>query len=141
MRAVIAAMLSPRFLRFALSGGVAAAANILSRIALSEVMGYSAAIVIAYLIGMTVAFLLMKFLVFERSGRHPGGEYFRFGLVNLVALAQVWCVSMVLARYVLPTVLPSLPPETPAHVIGVLSPIVTSYFLHKHFTFGKDRSQ
>lgn len=130
-------MIDPRFLRFAISGALAAAVNILSRILLSHYMGYSASIIVSFMIAMTTGYLLMKFAVFERSGRHPGGEYLRFGLVNLVALAQVWCVSMVLASYVLPWLVPSLPPQTPAHVIGVLSPIATSYFLHKHFTFGK----
>lgn len=130
-------MITARFLRFAVTGALAAAVNILSRMLLSSYMSYSASIIASFLIAMTTGYLLMKFTVFERSGRHPGGEYLRFGLVNVVALAQVWCVSMVLARYVLPWAVPSLPPETPAHVIGVLSPVVTSYFLHKHFTFGK----
>lgn len=137
MRSAVRALLSSRFLRFGVSGGVAAAANIGVRILLSQVMSFSAAIVLAYFVGMTVAFVLMKFLVFETSGRHPAGEYLRFGLVNVVALAQVWCVSMGLARVILPWLLPQLSPETPAHVVGVLSPIATSYFLHKHFTFGK----
>lgn len=130
-------MLNSRFVRFVVSGALAAAVNILSRILLSSYMSYSASIIVSFLIAMTTGYLLMRLAVFERSGRHPGGEYLRFGLVNLVALAQVWCVSILLARHVLPWVLPAVPPETPAHVIGVLSPIVTSYFLHKHFTFGK----
>lgn len=130
-------MITSRFVRFAVSGALAAAVNIVSRMLLSAHMSYSASIVASFLIAMTTGFVLMKFTVFEKSGRHPAGEYLRFGLVNLVALAQVWCVSMVLARYVLPSVIPALAPETPAHVIGVLSPIVTSYFLHKHFTFGR----
>lgn len=134
-------MVNSRFIRFVVSGALAAAVNILSRILLSAYMSYSASIVVSFLIAMTTGYFLMKLAVFERSGRHPGGEYLRFGLVNLVALAQVWCVSMVLASYVLPRALPSVPPETLAHIIGVLSPIVTSYFLHKHFTFGKAASR
>ena len=139
MRQHLAKVLSPRFIRFAVSGGLAAAVNILSRIALSQVTSYSIAIVIAYLIGMTTAYVLMKFLVFERSGRSATGEYLRFGVVNIVALAQVWCVSMLFAVYIFPWLMPSVSPETPSHIIGVLSPIATSYFFHKHFTFGKAR--
>lgn len=129
--------MTPRFLRFVASGAVAAGVNIGARVLLSSYMSYSASIIVSFLIAMTTGYVLMKLAVFERSGRHPGGEYLRFGLVNLLALAQVWAVSMVLARHVLPWLLPALPPETPAHVIGVLSPVATSYFLHKHFTFGK----
>ncbi len=130
-------VLSSRFLRFAASGGVAAAVNILSRVALSQLTSYSVAIVTAYLIGMTTAYILMKFLVFERSGRTAAGESLRFVVVNIFALAQVWGVSMFLALYVFPWLLPEISAETPAHIIGVLSPIVTSYYLHKYFTFRK----
>lgn len=137
MKKRLAAILSPRFLRFAISGGVAASINILSRIVLSQLTNYTVAIVIAYLIGMTTAYVLMKFLVFEKSERCAAGEYIRFGVVNIIALGQVWGVSFLFAFYVFPWLAPALSPETPAHVIGVLSPIVSSYFLHKHFTFGR----
>ncbi|OWV88971.1 GtrA family protein [Rhizobium sp. R693] len=131
----VARLLSQPFVRFALSGGIAAAVNILSRMALSQVTNYSAAIICAYLAGMTTAFVLMKLYVFEKSQRHVGSEYFRFGIVNIVALTQVWAVSLVLVRGVFPFVNFQFHTETIAHVIGVLSPIATSYFLHKYFTF------
>ena len=133
----LADLLNRPFIRFALSGGLAAAANILSRMALSQITNYSAAIVIAYLIGMTTAYALMKLFVFEKSGRSVQTEYLRFGLVNLVALVQVWAVSLGLARLVFPWIDFSFHAETVAHVIGVLSPIATSYFMHKYFTFSK----
>lgn len=136
----LADLLNRPFIRFALSGGLAAAANILSRMALSQLTNYSAAIVIAYLIGMTTAYVLMKLFVFERSGRSVQTEYLRFGLVNLVALVQVWGVSFCLARLLFPWLKFDFHPETVAHVIGVLSPIATSYFLHKYFTFSSRRS-
>lgn len=135
MKRPLAAVFSSQFFRFVVSGGLAAVVNILSRIALSQLTSYSVAIVIAYLIGMTTAYVLMKLLVFERSGRRAAEEYLRFGMVNLVALAQVWGVSMLFAFYIFPWLMPAVSAMTPAHVIGVLSPIVTSYVLHKHFTF------
>ena len=100
-------------------------------------MSYSVSIIASFLIAMTTGYLLMRFAVFEKSGRHPAGEYVRFGLVNLMALVQVWCVSMVFARYIFPLLIPGVRADTPAHIIGVLSPVVTSYYLHKYFTFGK----
>lgn len=131
----ISGMISSPFVRFVLSGGIAAGVNVLSRAALSTITSYSAAIVIAYLIGMTTAYGLMKLFVFEESGRRPEAEYLRFGLVNMVALAQVWLVSVGLARWLFPLVGFGFHPEVVAHVIGVLSPVATSYFLHKYFTF------
>ena len=123
------------FLRFTLSGGAAAGVNIFSRIAFSQAMPYEAAIIVAYLVAMTTAFFLMKFFVFEQSGQSSVHEYARFGLVNFVALAQVWVISVGLARWVFPFVGFFWLADTVAHVIGVASPIVTSYFAHKHFSF------
>jgi putative flippase GtrA len=137
MKDTISRNLSRPFARFVFSGGVAAAANILSRIALSQAMDYTIAIVVAYLIGMTTAYVLMKLFVFEQSGRAMTQEYIRFGLVNLVALAQVWLVSVVLASFVFPASGFEFHADTIAHVIGVLSPTATSYFMHKHFTFSE----
>lgn len=137
MKALLSHWLSKPFIRFAISGGIAAGVNILSRIALSQVMPYSVAVAIAYLIGMTTAYVLMKLMVFEKSGQRVHHEYVRFTLVNAVAFAQVWLISMVLAHYLLPAIGVGTHAETVGHVIGVSSPIVTSYFMHKYFTFAE----
>ncbi|MBP2550644.1 putative flippase GtrA [Neorhizobium galegae] len=140
MNTALKRVLSSPFIRFAFSGGLAAGVNILSRLALSQIFPYSVAIAIAFLLGMVTAFTLMKLLVFEKTGQRVHHEYLRFCLVNAVAFVQVWAVSLVLAQFVLPALGVQAYSETIAHVIGVLSPIVTSYFLHKHFTFSKTGS-
>jgi putative flippase GtrA len=124
-----------RFIFFLLAGGIAAIVNVLSRIALNSLMRYEIAIVVAYLCGMTTAFVLNKFFVFERSGRGTSAEYVRFGIVNLAAVAQVWIVSVGFARFVFPAMGFEWHAETVAHVIGVMVPVFTSYLGHKHFTF------
>jgi putative flippase GtrA len=126
-----------RFVLFLLAGGIAAGVNILSRIALNDAMPYEAAIVVAYLAGMTTAYLLNKLFVFEASGRGAASEYLRFALVNLAAVAQVWIVSVGLARFVFPAIGFSWHAETVAHVIGVAVPVFTSYLGHKHFSFAR----
>jgi putative flippase GtrA len=131
------ALLPSAFLRFVVSGGIAAGANIAARIGLSQIMAYEWAVVLAYLVGMATAYALMRAFVFERSGRSAAGEAGRFVLVNLVALAQVWIVSVGLARWLFPAVGFAWHADTVAHVIGVLSPIGTSYLGHKLFTFGR----
>lgn len=57
--------------------------------------------------------------------------------IEAVAFAQVWLVSMGLARFALPAMGFETHAEIIGHVIGMLSPVVTSYFLHKYFTFSK----
>jgi len=124
-----------QFLLFLVTGGIAALANIFSRIALNLVMRYEIAVVVAYLVGMTVAFWLGRQFVFKPSGRAVHDEYVRFGIVNLVALAQVWVISVGLARLVFPAIGFAFHADTVAHVIGVIAPVFTSYLGHKYFSF------
>ena len=124
-----------RFALFLFAGGTAALVNILSRIAFNWLMPYEVAIVVAYLCGMTTAYLLNKRFVFASSGRGVASEYTRFALVNLAAVAQVWVVSVGLARLVFPALSFIWHAETVAHVIGVTIPVFTSYLGHKHFSF------
>lgn len=129
-----------RIVLFLLAGGIAAAVNILSRIVLNLAMPYEAAIVVAYLCGMTTAYVINKAWVFDASGRGVTHEYMRFALVNAAAIVQVWLVSVGLARLVFPWIGFAWHAETIAHVIGTAVPIFTSYLGHKHFTFAAAKS-
>jgi len=127
----------PEFLRFVLVGGFAAAVNWISGLAFGIFTRFEIAIALAYLIGMTTAYVLNRLFVFERSGRTVGNEYLRFASVNIVALLQVWLVSVGLARFFFPAIGWSFHPEPIAHAIGVASPIITSYLGHRYFTYAK----
>jgi putative flippase GtrA len=123
-----------QFARFVLVGGFAAAINVLVRLLMSSVMPFEAAIVVAFVVALAVAFGLNRWLVFRTTGR-AGQQFQRFLVVNLLALGQVWLISVALARWGLPAMHFTWHAETVAHVIGVASPVVTSYFAHKHFSF------
>jgi len=133
--------LTPEALRFVLSGGAAAAANVVSRIFFSEVIPYSLAIIVGYGIGMVTAFLLMRRFVFTPSGRRAPQEVGRFALANACAAAQVMAVSMLLARWFLPSMGWNWEAETVAHIVGVGSTVLTSYVMHKSFTFRQRRGE
>lgn len=123
------------FIRFLLTGGIAALVNIASRVLLSQLMRFEWAVVVAYLIGMSTAYFLARLFVFERSGQTITSEYTRFAIVNAVAIVQVWVISVALRNYIFPWVGFAWHPELVAHVIAVASPVVTSYYGHKLFTF------
>jgi len=123
------------FFRFLLAGGIAAVANIMSRLLLSMVVRFDVAVAAAYLVGMATAFILNRQFVFDRSDRRVHSEMMRFVLVNVAALVQVWIVSVGLAEWLFPRVGLTWRAELIAHVIGVLSPVAASYLGHKHFTF------
>jgi putative flippase GtrA len=121
--------------RFIATGGFSALVNVGVRLLLSQWLIYEVAVALAYLCGMTVAFLLARAFVFQSTQGDATGEYIRFGLVNLMSFAQVWLVSVGLARLLFPALGFVWHAETVAHIIGVCSPVLTSYFAHKHFTF------
>ena len=124
-----------RFVAFLMTGGLAAALNVASRVVFDLVMPYEAAVVVAYLVGMTTAFFLARLFVFEASGRSLHVEYGRFALVNVAALMQVLVVSVGLAKLAFPAVGLHWNAELIAHIVGVLSPVLVSYQGHKRFSF------
>lgn len=132
-------IITGEFGRFLLTGGVAAGVNVAARWLLSHAMTYEIAVVLAYLVGMITAYLLSRAFVFARSGRTVADEAVRFALVNVVALLQVWLVSVGLARLAFPALGFAWHADTIAHLIGVAIPAVTSYFGHRHFSFASRR--
>ncbi len=126
-----------RFASFVITGGLAALANLGARWLLSHVTAYALAVTLAYLVGMTTAYLLARAYVFEPTGNGRAGEFARFAMVNAISFAVVLGVSVGLADWVLPAIDWSWHAEDIAHVAGVMSPILLSYYAHKHFSFGR----
>lgn len=124
------------FILFVAVGGLAATLNIGARLLFDLVLPFEVAIALAYVLALTTAFALNRRFVF-RSGRGTAaGQYARFWLVNVIALVQVLAVSVLLARVIFPWLGLEWHADTVAHVIGVLSPVLTSFLLHKTYTFG-----
>lgn len=124
-----------RFVRFLATGGASAVLTFASRFAFDVVVPYWLAILMAYLIGMTTAFLLAKRFVFDASVRSTTGSAFWFTVVNVFAAGLTLAVSLTLARIVFPAVDFEFHPEAVAHAIGIMSPVFTSYLGHKHLSF------
>lgn len=122
------------FIRFLAVGGVAALANLVSRYLLNFVMPFEVAVVLAYMVGMVIAFFLFQRMLFGGSGANPR-RVMRFIWVNIFGAALAWAVSTVMARIVLPAIGWTWQPFEVAHVCGVAAPAITSYFLHKYYTF------
>lgn len=132
---MIRAFASRQFVLFLLTGGVAAAVNFGSRILYNHRLDYSASIIVAYLTGMVTAFVLARLFVFTESSQNWHRSALIFTLVNVVAVAQTWAISMGLAYYALPSAgITRFAPEI-AHAAGVAFPVFTSYLGHKHWSF------
>ena len=128
-----------QFLSFIVCGGIAALANIVSRIVFSLWMNYSLAIVFAYIVGMITAFILFRVIVFSEKN-----DSYKFNVltqilwylfVNAIALLQTWAISIILYNVILPYFKYWFYPDTTAHIVGVMVPVVTSYIGHKFLTF------
>jgi putative flippase GtrA len=131
---------SRQFVVFLLVGGLAAASQWLSRFAFSMLAPYALAVALAYGVGLLIAFTLNRRLVF-RSDQRAGGQFARFVLVNALSFAVVWGVSLGLGEVLLPRFMDARWAEALGHGIGILSPVLLSFWLHKHFTFrAKERS-
>lgn len=98
-------------------------------------MGFSLAVVVAYVTGMVTAFVLAKIFVFKRSTQPFYQSAFYFALVNLLAIVQTWIISVGMAFYILPACGIALFTKEIAHATGILVPAFTSYVGHKYVSF------
>jgi len=123
------------FLKFLIAGGIAACANFGSRFIFSMFLDYAYAVFFAYLVGMLVAFVLMRDHVFNASNGALALQVSKFIGVNILAVAQTLAISLLLAPVLVQLVGNIDNAEALAHLVGVLVPVVTSYFGHKFLTF------
>lgn len=135
-----ATLLESRFIRFLLAGGLAALINFGSRFVYNIFVDFSVAVVLAFMTGLAAGYMLNKRFVFTMSKNSMATEMGWFVLINLLALAQTWGLSVYLAK-VLPEYLHVQGvdglelAEAIAHGAGVLLPVFTSFIGHKYLTF------
>ena len=124
-----------QFGKFAVAGGIAAAANFFSRFIFNRYLSYVPSITLAFLVGLATGFLLMRAYVFTTGTHKPAKQAYLYVLINLVGLVLTIVVSVTvakLARIVLPN---TEFDEAIGHLIGVGSPILLSFYAHKKLTF------
>lgn len=128
-------MRTKQFLYFILSGGVAAGLNWGSRFLFSQVAPFELALILAFFVGLSSGFILMRFFIFDGGGKPITPQAGKYIAVNVFALLQTLLISLIFARWALPAVGITDNAEGLGHLIGVLVPVVSSYFGHKYLTF------
>jgi putative flippase GtrA len=131
---VIKYFLSKQFLRFLAVGGLAALLHWLARVCLSIWLPFSWAVIIAYGVGMTVAFLLNSLFVFPKSEKAKHAQARDFVLVNLAFFPLVWLVSVQVNNW-LKTIGMISHSEELAHAIAIPLPILATFLIYKFFAF------
>lgn len=127
--------MNERSLKYVGVGLFAALVNVFARLLFNRFTSYEVAVALAFPVALTVAFVLNRSFVFDGESGDAKGQYLKFAIVNLLALAQVWLISVGLANIAFPAMNFTWNAETVAHIIGVGSPIFTSYFAYKYFVF------
>ena len=125
-----------QFPLFVLAGSISALINVMSRVILTIFLNFEISIFISYLIGMVTSFLLQRKYVFKSTKKSYKRSFAAFSLVNLVALIQVWMVSLLVKFWLINFIASVTLVEFIAHCFGLGIPAFTSYFGHKYITFG-----
>lgn len=132
---MMSSSVTSQFVAFVVAGGIAAVVNFVSRFVLNHWIDFSAAVVLAYLAGMVTAFALNRLFVFSSSSVSIRESAIRFTLINGLAVAQTWGLSVALLYYALPAMgISTFAPEI-AHGMGIALPVFTSYLGHKYWSF------
>jgi putative flippase GtrA len=124
-----------QFIAFVATGSLAAITNLVARYLLDFAMPFELAVVLAYMAGMVVAFVLFQRMIFGNPGTPLRRRIVRFCQVNMLGLALAWTVSTLMARSVLPAMNWTFHPFEVAHFVGVAAPTFSSYFLHRFYTY------
>lgn len=132
---VVSLYVSAQFARFLLAGGVALLCHWLSRFAFNAFVSYGWAIVLAYLVGIVVAFVLNKIYVFPYSARSLNFEMSVFFLVNIAAFPFVWIIAYALGEWVLADRMPRELALALSHGFAITLPVFVNFALHKFITF------
>ncbi|MEB3319089.1 MAG: GtrA family protein [Cyanobacteriota bacterium] len=130
--------LSAQFLRFVIANTLAAAANISIKLTSGFIVGDPLSILLGFTGGLTTSYLLCRQFVFDPGGRIKAAEIARFSAVNLAGLAITFLVyhhSYVALQKLIPPPQEATLLKTLAHTIGVVAPMVFSFFAQKTLTF------
>lgn len=133
-------MTSPA-LRFLLAGGLAAAINWLARIALSAILPFAGAIIVAYVIGMVAGFILYRHFVFDGERGKLARQVPAFILVNGLGAAIVLASAVGLDSLMMVAVpvASSAFREAMAHGTAIAVGAIFNYFGHKFVTFAAQK--
>lgn len=128
-------MLNRKTIMFLFCGGLAALINWLARIGLSQFMGFEAALVLAYGIGMTAGFILYRNLVWPGVRTSVARQVTGFIAVNAVSGVFVIVSAILMVRVAETFLPPSGLIEAAAHAIAIALGAVANYIGHGRLTF------
>lgn len=133
--------LPPDAVKFLIAGGLATAINWLIRFPLSTFLPFTAAVAVAYMIGMVAGFLLYSRWVFPRTNTPLANQIGRFIAVNIAGGVAVVALAPLLAQALEGGGLDQGPAEAISHGFAIAAGAVINYFGHKLITFAEPAAE
>jgi putative flippase GtrA len=131
---MISHFFTKQFLGFLAVGGLAAFLHWASRILLSNWLSFSWAVVVAYCVGIIVAFFLNSYFIFPKSIKPKASQARDFIFTNICFFPVVWAAAL-LFNYVLQSLGFVKYTEAIAHAIAVGLPMFATFLIYKFFAF------
>ncbi len=128
-------IMSLQFSYFLLSGALAALMNWSSRFLFSKYFDFQTSIVLAFFVGLFSGFFLMRLIVFKTSQNSIQRQVLRYFIINMLALAQTFMVSVLMVNVLEVFIEAKAISEAIAHATGIVVPVFISYLGHKYYTF------
>jgi len=125
-----------QFIKFLFCGFIAALVNWISRLLFNDFMfiNLSLSIIFAHVLGMLIAFLLFRIVVFK-SNKNILQSISSFTIVNLLSLILIFFMTILFINLLSFSDLDNLYIKAISHAIAVSFTSITSYVLHKKFTY------
>jgi len=126
--------------RFLLVGGFAAGINFFGRIIFRPYLSYSMSVVIGYLLGTLVSFILNKSLTFKAYNESSLIQLLKFLLITPLSILLGSLIASYSVRLLI-TIFGSKIPlnytESLGHLIAIGATTIFNYFVIKYFCFRK----
>lgn len=126
-----------QIIRFLLLGGFAAAVNWLARFPLSVFLPFDLAVIVAYVIGMSIGFTLYRRYVFPGSTRPLVEQSLIFLGINLLGALVVLGLTRLFLPLMAQTGWPLAVREAVAHGAAIGVGAIVNFFGHKTLTFAR----
>lgn len=126
-----------QFLKFLFVGGLASILHWGSRIYFNNFFSYEYSLLLAYFVGIAVAYILNARFVFSSNSQQKVREIVNFAGFNLLMLPIVFSVSYMLSEWLFLGYLDIDSSRKLAHAMGVLAPVFVNFTYHKFVTFGE----
>ncbi|MGD0036170.1 MAG: GtrA family protein [Bacteroidota bacterium] len=130
------------FLRFLISGGIAAGANFFSRIEFEKYFSFIFSVALGYAMGTVVSFFLNKYFTFKSHEEYPATQFIKFVIVAPLAVGLGSLIAYILiilfdilqfGKIIGVDYLKSL-----AHLGSIGATTIYNYLIMKYYCFKKN---